>query len=75
MILEKITAAITAKYLWLVIACDGCGTVVDLDLRAKPRDSEACVGVALKDVRCPLAMALVARVSSRWRDSTVDLKP
>ena len=31
------------------IACDACGTVVDLDLRVKPRDPEApsvwrCVG-------------------------------
>jgi hypothetical protein len=33
----KITAAITAKHPWLVIACDSCGTVVDLDLRVKPR--------------------------------------
>ena len=23
---------------WLVIACDSCGTLVDLDLRVKPRD-------------------------------------
>ena len=31
-------AAITAKHPWLVIACDSCGTVVDLDLRVKPRN-------------------------------------
>ena len=49
----KIAAAITAKYPWLVIACDSCGTVVDLDLRVKPRDPEASVRVALFDVRCP----------------------
>lgn len=49
----KITAAITAKHPWLVIACDSCGTVVDLDLRVKPRDPEASVRVALRDVRCP----------------------
>ena len=34
----KIAAAITAKYPWLVIACDSCGVAVDLDLRVKPRD-------------------------------------
>jgi hypothetical protein len=45
----KITAAITAKHPWLVIACDSCGTVVDLDLRAKPRDPEASVPAALRD--------------------------
>jgi hypothetical protein len=49
----KITAAITAKHPWLVIACDSCGTVVDLDLRVKPRDPEASVRVALRDVQCP----------------------
>jgi hypothetical protein len=49
----KIAAAITAKHPWLVIAGDSCGTVVDLDLRMKPRDPEASVRVALRDVRCP----------------------
>src|SRR5262249_23781957 len=37
----KIAAALTSKYHWLVIACDSCDTVVDLDLRVKPRDPEA----------------------------------
>ena len=49
----KITAAITAKHPWLVVACDSCGTVVDLDLRVKRRDPEASIRVALRDVRCP----------------------
>jgi len=49
----KITAALTAKHPWLVIACDSCGCVTDLDLRVKPRDPEASVRVALRDVRCP----------------------
>ena len=49
----KIAAAITAKHPWLVILCDSCGTVVDLDLRVKPRDPEASIRVALRDVRCP----------------------
>ena len=48
-----IAAAITAKHPWLVIACDSCGTVVDLDLRVKPRIPEASINVALRDVRCP----------------------
>jgi|SRR5579862_1266123 len=48
----KVTAAITAKHPWLVIACDSCGMVVDLDLRVKPRDPEASIRVALRDVRC-----------------------
>lgn len=46
------TAAI-ARHPWLVIACDSCATVTDLDLRTKPRDPEASIRVALQDVRCP----------------------
>ena len=45
----KIAAALTSKHHWLVINCDSCGTVVDLDLRVKSRDPE----VALRDVQCP----------------------
>jgi hypothetical protein len=35
------------------LAGHSCGTVVDLDLRVKPRDPEASVRVALRDVQCP----------------------
>jgi hypothetical protein len=37
----------------VVINCDSCGTVIDLDLRVKPRDPEASVRIALRDMRCP----------------------
>jgi hypothetical protein len=37
----KIAAALVSKHHWLIIACDSCDTVVDLDLRVKPRDPEA----------------------------------
>lgn len=46
-------AALVSKHHWLVVLCDSCGTVVDLDLRVKPRDPEASVRLALRDVRCP----------------------
>jgi hypothetical protein len=49
----KIAAALTSKHHWLIIGRDSCGTVVDLDLRVKPRDTEASVRVALRDVQCP----------------------
>jgi hypothetical protein len=49
----KIAAALTSKHHWLVIVCDSCGTVIDLDLRVKPRDPEASIRVALRDVQCP----------------------
>src|SRR5262249_24185863 len=49
----KIAAALTANHHWLVINCDSCGTVMDLDLGVKPRDPEASIRVALRDVQCP----------------------
>ncbi len=49
----KISAALTAKHPWLVIACDSCEIVNYIDLRMKPRDPEASIRVALRDVRCP----------------------
>jgi hypothetical protein len=41
------------KHHWLVINCDACETVIDLDLRVKPRNPEASIRVALRDVVCP----------------------
>jgi hypothetical protein len=41
----KIVVALTSKHHWLIIACDSCGTVVDLDLRVKPRDPKASIYV------------------------------
>ena len=49
----KIAAALTSKHHWLVIACDSCDSVVDLDLRVKPRDPEPSIRVAPRDVQCP----------------------
>jgi hypothetical protein len=49
----KIAAALTSKHHWLIIACDACDTVVDLDLRVKPRDPEASIRVALRGICCP----------------------
>src|SRR5262249_55376646 len=44
----KIAAALTSKHHWLIITCDSCGTVVDLDLRVKPRDQEASIRVVAR---------------------------
>jgi len=49
----KIAAALVSRHHWLIIACDACGTIVDLDLRVKPRDPEPSVRVALREIRCP----------------------
>jgi hypothetical protein len=43
-------AALASKHHWLVIACDACDTIIDLDLRVKRRDPEAPIRVALNDV-------------------------
>lgn len=48
-----VATAINAKHPWLVILCESCGGVTDLDLRVKPRDPEASIRVALRDMRCP----------------------
>ena len=48
-----IAAAFVSKHHWLVINCDGCGTITDMDLRVKPRDPDASIHVALQDVQCP----------------------
>ena len=46
-------AALTSKHRWLIVGCDSCGKVFDLDLRVKPRDPEASIRIALRDVQCP----------------------
>lgn len=61
----KISAALTSKHHWLVIACDSCETVVDLDLRVKPRDPEASMHSATYGARA--AMGMAARALLRWR--------
>jgi hypothetical protein len=47
-----VAAALVSKHHWVVIACDACDTVVDLDLRVKPRDPDASIRVALRDLQC-----------------------
>jgi hypothetical protein len=48
-----IGAALRSKFIWLIVACDSCGLILDLDLRVKPRDPDASIRVALRDVKCP----------------------
>ena len=47
-----IGAALITKHHWLVIACDSCETITEMDLTMKPRDPDAPIRVALNDVRC-----------------------
>jgi len=56
----KIAAALRSKYHWLIINCDSCGTVIDLDLSVKPGDPEASVRIAA-------AMGMAAHASLCWR--------
>jgi hypothetical protein len=41
--------------------------VVDLDLRVKPRDPEASVRVALREIQARAVMGMAGRASLRWR--------
>src|SRR5262249_41982404 len=75
----KIAAALTSKHHWLVIVCDSCDTVVDLDLRVKPRDPEASIRAVLRDVQCPRCngygrprIIALARYPSGWQGGRRD---
>jgi hypothetical protein len=48
-----IAAALISKYHWLIVACDSCSTIIDLDLTFKRRDPNAPICMALNDVHCP----------------------
>ena len=48
-----IGAALVTKHHWLVIACDSCGTIIEMDLTVKRRDPDASIRAALRDVCCP----------------------
>ena len=48
-----VSAALASKHHWLIIACDACDSVIDLDLTMKRRDPDAPIRLALNDVRCP----------------------
>jgi hypothetical protein len=65
----KIAAALVSKHHWLIIVCDACGTVVDLDLRVKPRDPEASIRV-----RCAGYNARDATATEGHASVAVDLK-
>ena len=62
----KIAAALTSKHHWLFINCDGCGTVVDLDLRVKPRDPEASAWLYVTCAALGVT-GMAGRASSYWR--------
>jgi hypothetical protein len=67
----KIAAALTSKHHWLIINCDSCGTVVDLDLRVKPRDPELLS--ALRSAMCNAhgAMGTAGHASLLWRGPSI----
>jgi hypothetical protein len=48
-----IGAALATKHHWLVICCDACGLITDLDLTVKQRHPDAPINIALRDVICP----------------------
>ena len=62
-----LAAALVTKHHWLVIACDSCQTITELDLSMKPRDTDAPIRVALDDVRCLRCNGPLARGWGRER--------
>jgi hypothetical protein len=48
-----IATAHNAQHPWLVVLCESCETVLDVDLRVKPRHPEAPICAVLPEVRCP----------------------
>jgi len=66
-LLPKIAATNKAKHPWVVIACDTCGMVTDLDLRVKPRDPEASICVALRMCAARDVMSMVGLGLLGWR--------
>jgi hypothetical protein len=63
----KIAAARTSKHRWLIIACDSCGTMVDLDLRVQRRDPEASIRLRFGICNARAAMGMAGRASLCWR--------
>ena len=64
-----IAAALISKHHWLVIACDSCGTVIDLDLTVKRRDPDGvhvCYGKCCGP-SCAQAAAILAGASAAGR--------
>src|SRR3974377_986277 len=48
-----VAAALASKHHWLIIACDACKTVIDLDLTVKRRDPDAPIPLAHNYLRVP----------------------
>ena len=48
-----IGAALATKHYWLIIACDSCDTILDVDLTVKRRDPVAPIHFALNGLSCP----------------------
>jgi hypothetical protein len=44
-----IGAALTSKFIWLVVACDSCGLMLDMDLTMKRRDPNVSIRASQSD--------------------------
>jgi hypothetical protein len=62
-----IAAALASKHHWLVIACDACDTVIDLDLTVKRRDPTRRSAWLSTMLGARVAMAMAGRGSSGCR--------
>jgi len=62
-----IAAALASKHYWLIITCDACDTVIDLDLTVKRRDPDAPIALRSTTFGVRAAMVTVGRGSSGFR--------
>jgi len=62
-----IGAALASKYHWLVIACDACGTIIDLDLTVKRRgpDAPMLVWHGFRRSECVTHLAVLVRAAQK----------
>jgi hypothetical protein len=51
--MPTIRGAIVAGHPWMIVGCRSCDTVIDFDLRMKPRKPDATILLALAEVACP----------------------
>ena len=61
-----VAAALVSRHHWLVVACDSCGTVVDLDLRVSRATRMPRCGWRYVICNVHGAMGMAGRGSSGW---------
>jgi hypothetical protein len=51
--MPTVRGAIMAGHPWLIVLCRSCDTVIDMEMRVKPRPRMATILMPFSEVRCP----------------------